>query len=128
MQAALGQPAKISPPSDSRGDADGDKIVRKKNIGKKIIAHEILEEIAGQEEVHAQILSRRNQGRGNRDAGDEEGQAEERPQRQESDQPQAGDRHRPFQGAQGRQEGAGEEELRQFFFAPAQATAATRNG
>jgi uracil-DNA glycosylase len=62
------------------------------------------------EEVRApQVFSIGRKERRNRNAGDEEGRAEERPQRKESDQPQAGHRDWAFESEKGREEGSGEE-------------------
>jgi hypothetical protein len=99
--------AEFSRPSDLEGVGDGDKNGRKKIVGKKIIGAKT----SWKKEADAPVLSRRGQERGDGDAGDETGPASQRTERQEGNQPEAGDCDRTLQGAQGRQESAGEDEL-----------------
>src|ERR1700677_3131926 len=74
-------------------------------------------EVLTQEEIHPQVLARRAERRRDRDASDEAGRAQERPQRQESHRSQTGHRDRSVEGAQGRQESPATEviaELRSY--------------
>src|ERR1051325_2038215 len=66
----------------------------------------------GRKRYGEEILQRRVQKSRGRDEEAQEGHAEERPLRQEGQEPQAGDRDRTFGSAQVRQEGA-EKENRQ---------------
>jgi hypothetical protein len=104
------QPGEISLPSEGEGDKHGNQEIIRKEIVEEVFGQEVIgEEIFEQKEIDTEVFSERGQERGNRDAGDEEGHAQERPQRQESDKPEAGDRNRALEGAQRRQEGAEEE-------------------
>src|ERR1043165_964778 len=64
----------------------------------------------GRKRYGEEIFQRRVQKSRGRDEEAQEGHAEERPFRQEGQEPQAGDRDRTFGSAQIRQEGAEEEE------------------
>jgi hypothetical protein len=98
-----------------------EEIVSEKVRYQKIVREKVFdqanrrEEVVFPQEIDAQVFAERGQECRDRDAGDEAGQAEERPQRQESDQPETGNCDRALEGAEGRQEGSAEEELRRRF-------------
>jgi hypothetical protein len=96
---------KIQPSKEGERNYANEEVIDEKEI---VFGQEICEKIRIEKVLAPQVFSLGRQERRDRNARDEARQAEKRPQRKESDEPEAGHRHRAFQGEKGREEGSGE--------------------